>query len=243
MKLSYAITVKDELIEIKELLGLLNRFRDSGDEIVVVWDSHNGSQVVLEYLYSQKLEDFTLGQFYFQNNFSDLKNHLNSLCKGDYIFNIDADELPDESFFSVIKTVLSVNSEVDLFYVPRINTVEGLTEEHIQKWGWKLNENGWINFPDYQARLYKNIPDIKWTSDVHETVSGAVLRTILPATDMFCLRHHKKIDRQEKQNALYEQIVELKKKLSIIVPYRDRQEHLERFVPAITNLLKNKNIN
>jgi glycosyltransferase involved in cell wall biosynthesis len=207
MRVSYAITVKDERSEIEQLLGLLKRNIDSEDEIVIVWDSHNGSQEVLEYLYANKTQNMRIENFYFQNNFSDLKNYLNSLCSGEYIFNIDADELLDESLFSVLKIVLESNSQVDLFYVPRINTVEGLTDAHVQKWGWKLNENGWINFPDYQARLYKNIPEAKWSSDVHETVNGSLLRSTLPIGDMFCLRHHKKIDRQEKQNALYEQIL------------------------------------
>jgi hypothetical protein len=99
-----------------------------------------------------------------------------------------------------------INSEVDLFYVPRINTVDGLTEEHIKKWHWQVNEKGWINFPDYQARLYKNKPEIKWTKGVHETITGFKTRSVLPAGDLFCLKHHKQISRQEKQNEFYEAI-------------------------------------
>ena len=59
---------------------------------------------------------------------------------------------------------LESNKEVDLFFVPRINTVEGLTPTHIKKWGWKVGENGWINFPDYQWRIYKNDPKIVWVN-------------------------------------------------------------------------------
>jgi hypothetical protein len=31
-----------------------------------------------------------------------------------------------------------MNPEVDLYYVQRWNTVQGLTKEHIQKWGWRI---------------------------------------------------------------------------------------------------------
>jgi hypothetical protein len=206
MVISYAVTVKDEIVQIKELLGLLKASKSGEDEVVVVWDSHNGSQEVYDYLQSEKISNLRVEKFYFENNFSDLKNYLNSLCKGEYVFNIDADELLDKELFEYLKTILTINNEIDLFYVPRINTVEGLTAEHIKKWGWNVDSNGWINFPDYQARLYKNKPEIKWTKGVHETIIGFKTRSILPAGEMFCLKHHKQIDRQEKQNELYETI-------------------------------------
>jgi hypothetical protein len=91
---------------------------------------------------------------------------------------------------------------VDVYLVPRINTVSGITEEHIQKWRWSV-EGDRINFPDYQWRIYKNIPSIKWINKVHERLDGFKIYSTLPAQDEFCLLHPKTIDRQEKQNQFY----------------------------------------
>ena len=55
---------------------------------------------------------------------------------------------------------------------PGVNTVEGLEDKHIQKWRWSINELGWINWPDYQWRIWKNKPEIKWKNKVHEVLDG-----------------------------------------------------------------------
>ena len=41
-----------------------------------------------------------------------------------------------------------------------------------QKWQWKVNEQGWVNWPDYQWRIWKNIKRIKWKNKVHEVLEG-----------------------------------------------------------------------
>ena len=90
--------------------------------------------------------------------------------------------------------------------MPRVNTVEGLTQEHINKWHWQVNEKGWVNFPDYQGRIWRNRPNIMWKNKVHEVLTGYKEHTYLPTEEEFCFYHHKKIDRQEKQNKFYESI-------------------------------------
>ena len=106
-----------------------------------------------------------------------------------------------ESDYSFVES-----NDVDLIWVPRINTVEGITEEHIQKWGWRVNEKGWVNFPDYQGRIYKNDRSIYWENPVHEVVKGAKKVSHFPTEEQFCLYHPKDIKRQERQNKLYENI-------------------------------------
>ena len=63
--------------------------------------------------------------------------------------------------------------------------------------------NGWVNWPDFQTRIYKNSPDIKWKNKVHEVLEGYKTHAILPLEIEFSLNHHKDIERQEKQNAYY----------------------------------------
>lgn len=200
MKVSYAVTVCNELTEIERLLSQLITQKHSEDEIVVLYDN-NGTKEVFDYL--QSVEGIKLVWDNFDGHFADWKNKLSSLCTGDFIFQIDADEyLPDE-FIELLHQILEANPEVDLYYVPRINTVSGLTEEHIQKWGWRV-KNGRVNYPDYQTRIYRNNSDIKWRNKVHEVIEGYKHFTVLPEVDVLSLIHPKTIEKQEKQNAYYE---------------------------------------
>jgi arylsulfatase A-like enzyme len=200
MKISYAITVCNELKEIKRLIPFLLEHKRLEDEIVVLWDE-NGDLKVWEYVISiPELRHF---RDYFNKNFAEWKNKLSLVCKGDYIFQIDADEYPHEYLIESLPEILETNSQVEVYNVPRVNTVDGLTQEHIQKWGWYVNENGWINFPDYQWRIYKNTPDIKWKNRVHEVLDGYKTIAELPACEDLSLYHPKTIERQEKQNNYY----------------------------------------
>ena len=203
MKISYAITVCNELEEVKRLVNFLHSNKRTEDEIVILFDDRNGTQIVKDYLTSIA-HQATVAVHDFENHFADWKNLLTSYCTGDYIFQIDADELPTSQLIIALPSILELNTEVDVFLVPRINTVEGLTREHIRQWRWNVNEMGWVNFPDYQWRIYKNDSSIKWKNKVHEVLEGHKTSTLLPAEEMYCLYHPKTINRQEKQNNYYD---------------------------------------
>lgn len=203
MKISYAITVCNELEEVKRLVNFLLSNKRTEDEIVILFDD-KGTEEVWNYLIQVEGDIAILHRAQFRNDFSEWKNKLTSLCDGDYIFQIDADELPTESLISNLPYILEVNQEVDVFLVPRINTVEGLTQQHIRQWRWMVNEKGWVNFPDYQWRIYKNDPSIRWRNKVHEVIEGHKTSTLLPAEEAYCLYHPKTIDRQERQNNYYD---------------------------------------
>ena len=205
MKISYAITVCNETIEIQRLLGFLLQHKREQDEIVVLFDSKNGTAEVREILkhYAQ-LKWYTWFESEFQGHFADWKNQLTSYCSGDYIFQIDADEMIDEYVCRLLPQVLETNS-VDVIRVPRINTVTGLTAEHIHRWGWQVNDHGWINFPDYQGRIYKK--GLQWFGKVHERITSGRIYSLLPTDDEnFFITHIKSIVRQEKQNDYYNKI-------------------------------------
>ena len=142
----------------------------------------------------------------FNGHFADWKNKLNSFCTGDYIFQIDADEIPNEFLVKNLKTILNSNS-VDMLVVPRKNIVKGLTQEHINAWGWNVNEKGWVNWPDQQKRIYRNDPKIQWSGhQVHGMVEGYDNFAVLPLEEGFSITHNKTIERQVKQNERYSKI-------------------------------------
>ena len=207
MKISYAVTVCNELVEIQRLLPFLIENKREIDEIVIFFDSKNGSKSVEDFLRAQSINkvSFRWMAYHFDGHFAHMKNALSEACLGDYIFQIDADEMPNLSLMEYLPTLLEMN-DVEVLRVPRINTVAGLTNEHIRKWGWNVNEQGWVNFPDYQWRIYKRTPYIVWENKVHEVLNGFKSLAHLPAEEDFCLYHHKDIKRQEKQNELYSKL-------------------------------------
>lgn len=206
MKISYAITVCNELEEIKTLLPFLFENKKSRDEIVVLFDNKNGSKEVLDFLlkYDKKSNVKIIATESFNDDFAEWKNLLNEQCSGHYIFQLDADELITEFLIDNIHELIELNQEIDLFFVPRINTVKGITEEHIRKWGWNVDETGKVNYPDYQGRIYKS--HLKWEGKVHERISGAKFYSLLPMQEEYSLSHHKTIKRQETQNNYYNSI-------------------------------------
>ena len=204
MKISYAITVCNEFVEIQKLIPFLLKHKRHEDEIVVLYDINNGHEGIEQFLRAKSINgEFAWMSGEFKGHFADWKNKLNSFCTGDYIFQIDADELPPKYLVENLWTISEMNNNVDVLKVPRINTVEGLTQEHIQKWGWRVDEKGWVNFPDYQWRIYRNDPKIKWVNKVHEVLTGFEVMSELPPEEEYCLLHHKTIERQEKQNNYY----------------------------------------
>ena len=204
MKISYAITVCNEKKEVKRLVDFLLANKRQQDEIVVLYDQKNGDEEVINMLVKlNKLPNFQVWRGYFENHFADWKNKLIEYCSGDYIFQIDADEMPDWYLMQYLPEILEANPDNEVYLVPRVNTVEGLTQEHIQKWRWNVNENGWVNWPDYQWRIWKNKPEIKWKNKVHEVLDGYKTYSTLPTEPEFSLKHPKDIQRQEKQNAYY----------------------------------------
>jgi len=202
MKISYAVTVCNEFIEIQRLLTFLIDRKKPQDEIVVFYDTNNGTSEVERYLTILGSGIRRVG-YHFDGHFGHMKNALTEACLGDYIFQIDADEIPNEVLMDNIHQILEEN-DVDVILVPRVNTVEGLTQEHIQKWGWNVNEKGWVNFPDPQWRIYKNKKSIRWENKVHEKLVGYNTISNLPWAEEFSLYHPKEIQRQERQNEYYE---------------------------------------
>ena len=206
MKISYAIPVCNEFVEIQKLITFLLENKRQEDEIIVLFDSNNGSKSVEDFLRSKSINgEFNWVPYKFDGHFADMKNKLTSLCNGDYIYQIDADEMVNEYVLRLLPQVLEQN-DVDVLMVSRINTVEGITQEHINKWGWKVTDQGWINFQDTQFRVYRNDEKIKWKNKVHEVLEGYKTISHLPTEKEWCLIHEKSIERQEKQNKFYSEI-------------------------------------
>lgn len=204
MSISFAITVSVELEEIKRLIPFLLKHKNKQDEIVILFDEKNGSTDVNDFL--DTLIDVNLHKSVeFNYDFAEWKNKLNSYCVGDFIFQLDADELITEYMVKGIGDIISHNKTTDLFFLPRTNLVDGITQEHIEKWGWRVDDLGRINHPDFQGRVYRN--GMMWQGKVHEKIVGFKHYSLLPSEEIeYNIQHFKSINKQEKQNDLYKKI-------------------------------------
>lgn len=205
MKISYAITVCNELAELTRLIEWLTERKRPQDEIVVLMDNSTMNPVYQFLVEQQQVSTLKYFTAFLNNDFAAFKNKLMDKCTGDYIFQIDADEIPSEVLIDNLPHILEEN-DIDVIMVPRINTVEGLTDAHVAKWHWQVNEHRWVNWPDYQWRIYRRDESITWKNPVHEVLTGYKTITQLPAVADLSLVHEKTIDRQERQNEFYDQI-------------------------------------
>ena len=205
MIISYAITVCNEHDELKRLLNFLIKKVREGDEIIVQHDEENTTLEVLKIL-NKYADRVKVIEFPLNGHFANFKNNLTENCKGDWIFQIDADEIPHKDLIEYLPEIILSNPKNEVIRVPRVNTVFGLTEEYSRKWRWHVNEEGWVNWPDFQWRIWKNHPKIKWVNKVHEVLEGYNTFSDLHKDERFALYHPKDIEKQIKQNNYYEKI-------------------------------------
>ena len=198
--ISYLVTCHNEGVQLRTLLSLLLKYSE-GNQIVVL-DDYSTDPVTLEVLqeYSKiaKIVKHSLNKDYGTH-----KTYGTQQCDGEYVFQIDADELPSEILLVNLYELIKSNPTCEMFWVPRVNNFVGVTPNDIKTYGWRVNEKGHIMWPDYQSRIYKNLPHIKWDRKLHETVVGFKEFTRIPEMEELALYHNKTIEKQRKDNSRY----------------------------------------
>ena len=207
MIISYAIPTCNEWIQLEQLLNTLFKRKREQDEIVVQCDKGNTTPSVYQVLETfNSYSNFKVIEFPLNKDFASFKNNLKKHCSGDWVVQVDADEMLGDILIDNIPNIIESNPHNDVYLVPRVNTVKGLTQKHIQQWGWNVNEKGWVNWPDYQWRILRNVPEINWINKVHERLDGFKTYARFPEMGDLALQHPKDIKRQEKQNEFYNKL-------------------------------------
>lgn len=206
LSISYGITVCNEAQELRNLLAALLPAIDPEDEVIVLRDVTRPAEDVTRVL-AEQADRVRVIESRLDGDFATFKNCLFDAAHGDYLFQIDADEVPTPSLLAQLKPYLRRNRYIDCFRVPRINLIRGATPAQIEQWGWKVDANGYVNYPDHQPRIARNNGRIRWKNKVHEKFSGYRIRKKLPWQDTtYCLLHVKTAQRQDEQNRLYSAI-------------------------------------
>jgi glycosyltransferase involved in cell wall biosynthesis len=212
-KISFLIFTHNEpTFYLKELFARLNEHRKNfpEDEVVVVDDFSSDPDFLACLAEAENVFHYKVVKHALNNDFGAHKNFGTDQCTGDFVFQIDADEFPHEDLLSIVRELVESNPEVDVYAIPRVNLITGLTEEAAKKWGWHVSQIPGFTDPvinwnsgDYQRRLYRRSPDIRWFKRLHETLTGYKTQAVLPKEVSYALIHHKTIDRQENQNKFY----------------------------------------
>lgn len=199
-KICYAITVCDEHEELSNLLNLLAQNKRECDEILIQSDEGNTTPDVKAVLSQFKDIITKIVEFPLANNYSQFKNNLIRNTSCDYIFQVDADELPSPFLLQNLPTILSQNSEVEAFKIPRINI---MIDNDMAFFNWdKISEDSnkkFLNYPDLQKKLFKNNGIIHWEKPIHESIRAYKTITILPLKKQYSILHCKKWSKQEKR--------------------------------------------
>jgi glycosyltransferase involved in cell wall biosynthesis len=221
MRISYLITVKNETDTLFRLLDRLISIRYNDSDTIVILDDFSDNEKtkhILKVTHSPG-QGIVVYQHHLNNDYGSHKNFGVEKCAGDFVFQIDADELPSETLIFNIREIIETNKTMELIYVPRINDFRGVTQDHAKQWGWKLTDMEFfrpcenkritapiVNFPDYQSRIFKrDMNRIKWDRKLHEKIVGHSQYAFLPANEDLALYHDKTIETQIKTNQRYNQ--------------------------------------
>lgn len=141
------------------------------------------------------------------NKFDVQKNNSIEMSEKEWILFIDADETYEHIFWNQIPWYISeaVKDNVDCLNVSRINTYTDITPEETfmkrEEHGWNVNEFGWVNYPDFQQRLFTN--NCRFEGAVHERIENSKCELYLYFIN--CV-HKKTYEKQLKSFELYKNI-------------------------------------
>lgn len=138
MFLSFLVTCHNEVESLDNLLLLLIKYKKENQEIVVLDDfstNEKTKEIFIKYKDNVVVYTHSLNL-----NYGEHKNYGKSLCKGKWIFQLDADELPSELLLKNIEIIINANESNDVIWVPRLNYIDGITESEIKTWRCRISK-------------------------------------------------------------------------------------------------------
>ncbi|HRS26036.1 MAG TPA: glycosyltransferase family 2 protein [Methanofastidiosum sp.] len=149
---SFVTIVQNEEKYIGRLLdSVIPRFKEGLLKEIIVIDGvsrDNTVQVCLE-------KGVTVVSHSFNLHFGDQRNFAISLAHYEWILMLDADEVLEEKFWSILPSLVE-QQEFDVYAFPRKNYIDDVFDEK--------------SYPDYQYRLFRRF--CRWIYPVHEELVG-----------------------------------------------------------------------
>jgi hypothetical protein len=200
--INIAILAANEYQELDRLLQcLIIDCKFDIDNIVIVLDGSKTTYQMIELIESYNIL-YKIRPL--NGNFAEQRNYLQKLCTQPHILHIDVDETINIDLLNMIYETIKTKN-FDIAAIPRVNKLimddPNITVEEI--FGTTaLDQQGRINWPDYQWRLIKNESYLQWQNKINERLNGRIPIT-LPADETIAISHIKKISKQLQQRNYY----------------------------------------
>jgi len=137
--ISYLVTCKNTGLSLQFLLERLYKYNQNCECIIL--DDYSDDSNTLQVLNNISNNNFfKIYKHKLDRNYSEHKNYGKTFCQGEYIFQIDDDEMPAETLLESLIELIDLNKDVELFWIPRINDFKGVTDIEAKKWGWRLTK-------------------------------------------------------------------------------------------------------
>lgn len=149
MKLSVTLAT---YYEEKDLVRCLEAIKDIADEIIIVYGQKKDEKLSPDKKYHAKI--LCVPNEY--ENFHLMKRKANDMAKGDWILQIDTDEVVSLKLAAEIKKTIDSNPKENGFWIPRANFFLG-----------RFLKKGGV-YPDYTLRLYRKEKGNLPAKSVHE---------------------------------------------------------------------------
>ena len=201
--ISLVLNTKDEAENIR---AVFNCFSSVVDEIIVVdCESTDGTRELARKLGARV---YNIGQC---PGYGEMRSISVHLAKTDWAIVIDGDERMDEVDVQKIPELIKL--DIDLVWLPR---------QHYRSWDRSICENPDLSvYADWQARMVRVMPHIRWVKKVHEELRGIAKGRDLQSLPNPVIRHFGFLKTQERLDS----IVELCNRL-----YKEDNENRDSYV-------------
>ena len=184
--ISFALLTHNEKIEFAWLMDALAPVLTPENELVILDDYSDSDMVDFVKRHASRFAQRSLNQ-----NFGAQRNHLKTLCTGRYIVTLDPDELPDPHLLDVLPRILMImeRDSLDVVEVPRLSrpvASDGPVDARTLTYSQAELE---ACAPAYQARIFRNIPQVRYINRVHERLIGVRRAGRLPMELRYALYH------------------------------------------------------
>lgn len=144
------------------------------DELVIVWDCTTTTQA------PEIKTQITTKQISrpLRKDFSAQRNLMLSLCEGDWIIYLDADELMSKQSWASLRNIIS-STDIDAVYLPRKTFYPD--KKHCRM--------GYGLWPDLQLRLFRNSPKLSFERPIHEKLTGFAMPAIFTGAEILHITH------------------------------------------------------
>jgi glycosyltransferase involved in cell wall biosynthesis len=234
-RISIALLIHNETTQFRWLMEALAPAFPLIEEIVVVDDFSDDACVAAVRSYEGRTP-LRFFQRSLNRDFAQQRNYMKSLCRGDYIFYLDPDELPSDDVVRGLPKICRqmADADIDACTLPRVNILYPSDELQHPRSLDLSNPAYKVHWED-QFRLLRNSPALYWTMPLNEYLTGMRRCYRFPRAMRYALLHPKTVTRGQSQLEFYRsfprRLSKYRNSIAKRLPWRRKIEWVEAAPP------------